>query len=112
MVKEFNNLTSPKGLGQQIENLNNKQKEAIKEIGFGGFLHLPVDIISGKLAVWLVHNVDACPCFLRLAHGRMRVNEHGCAHDVSLFKLPLGVVEPKKESNVSVEFTSLLKHWK
>jgi len=30
----------PKGLRQLIENLNDKQKEAFKEINFGGFLYL------------------------------------------------------------------------
>ncbi|KAJ8435776.1 hypothetical protein Cgig2_019195 [Carnegiea gigantea] len=91
MVKEFNNLTSPKGLGQLIENLNNKQKEAIEEIGFGGFLHSPVDMIPGKLAVWLVHNIDARSCFLPLAHGRMRVTKHDVHMPLALFKLPLEI---------------------
>jgi len=49
--KEFNNLMSPKGLRQLIEKLNDKQKEAGREISFGGFLYLQVDMIPGKLAV-------------------------------------------------------------
>ena len=43
--KEFNNRMSPKGLRQLIEKLNDKQKEAVKEIGFGGFLHLHLLIL-------------------------------------------------------------------
>lgn len=39
-VKEFNNRMSPTGLQQLIKNLNNKQKEVVKEIDFGDFLHL------------------------------------------------------------------------
>ena len=39
-VKEFINWMSPKGLRQLVQNLNDKQKEGIREIGFGGFLLL------------------------------------------------------------------------
>jgi len=53
-VKEFNNWMSPKGLRQRIENLNDKQKEAVREIDFGSFLHLQADMIPRKLALWLV----------------------------------------------------------
>ena len=44
---------APKGLQQLIENLNDKQKQAAEEIGFGGFLLLQADMIVGKLALWL-----------------------------------------------------------
>ena len=44
-VKEFNNWMSPNGLRQLIENLNDKQEEAIKEIDFGGFFHLQAEVI-------------------------------------------------------------------
>ncbi|KAJ8421730.1 hypothetical protein Cgig2_027404 [Carnegiea gigantea] len=47
-AKEFNNRMLPKALRQLIEKPNDKQKEAIKEIGFGNFLYLQVDMILGK----------------------------------------------------------------
>ncbi|KAJ8445868.1 hypothetical protein Cgig2_000180 [Carnegiea gigantea] len=47
--KEFNNRMSPKGLRQLIKKLNDKQKEAVKEIGFGSFLHLQLDMMPRKL---------------------------------------------------------------
>ena len=50
-VTDFNNWTLPKGLQQLIENLNDKQKEVIKEISFDSLLHLQVDMILGRLAV-------------------------------------------------------------
>jgi len=67
---------SPKGLRQLIENLNDKQKEAIIKMGFGGFLHFQANMISGKLALWLVRNFETCFCSLPLDHGRMRVTKH------------------------------------
>ena len=39
-VKEFINQMSPMGLQQSIQNLNDKRNEGIREIRFGGFLHL------------------------------------------------------------------------
>jgi len=66
---------SPKAFLQVIENLNNKQNEAVKEIGFRDFLHLQADINLGKLALWLVRNFNTCSCSLPLAHGRVRVIE-------------------------------------
>ncbi|KAJ8421372.1 hypothetical protein Cgig2_025255 [Carnegiea gigantea] len=86
--KEFNNRMSPKGLRQLIEKLNDKQKEVVKEIGFGGFLHLQLDMIPGKLAVWLVRNFDTCSYSLPLTHGRFKVTEHDVYMTLALPKGP------------------------
>jgi len=65
-TKEFNNRMSPQGLRQLMKNVNDNQKQAIKENDFGSLLHLQVDTIPGRLAVWLVRNFDTCsyPCHL------------------------------------------------
>ncbi|KAJ8444074.1 hypothetical protein Cgig2_030931 [Carnegiea gigantea] len=94
---------SPKGLRQLIEKLNDKQKEAVKEIGFGGLLHLQLDMIPGKLAVWLVRNFDTCSCSLPLTHGRFRVTEHDVYMTLALPKGPFEVTEAKSEMN-SISF--------
>jgi len=100
---------SPKGLRQLIENVNDKQKEVVKEISFGGFLYLQVDVILGKLAVWLVRNFDTCSCSLPLTHGRLRVTEHDVYMTLALTTGPLEVTEAKSETNSSTEFKTLLK---
>ncbi|KAJ8421688.1 hypothetical protein Cgig2_009480 [Carnegiea gigantea] len=110
--KEFNNRMSPKGLRQLIAKLNDKQKEAVKEIGFGGFLHLQLDMIPGKLAVWLVCNFDTCSCSLPLTHGRFRVTKHDVYMTLALPKGPFEVTEAKSETNSGTEFKTLLKRWK
>ncbi|KAJ8419830.1 hypothetical protein Cgig2_019353 [Carnegiea gigantea] len=110
--KEFNNRMSPKGLRQLIEKLNDKQKEAVKEIGFGGFLHFQLDMILEKLAVWLVRNFDTCSCSVPLTHGRFRVTEHDVYITLALPKGPFEVTEAKSETNSSTEFKTLLKRWK
>ncbi|KAJ8425741.1 hypothetical protein Cgig2_007597 [Carnegiea gigantea] len=109
--KEFNNRMSPKGLRQLIEKLNDKQKEAIKEIRFNDFLHLQLDMIPWKLAVWLVCNFDTCSCSLPLTHGKFRVTEHDVDMTLALPKGPFEVTEAKSETNSSIEFKSLLKRW-
>ena len=110
--KEFNNRMSPKGLRQLIEKLNDKQKEVVKEIGFGGFLYLQVDMIPGKLAVWLVRNFDTCSCSLPLTYGSLRVTEHDVYMTLALPRGPFEVTEAKSETNSSTEFKTLLKRWK
>ncbi|KAJ8428365.1 hypothetical protein Cgig2_015883 [Carnegiea gigantea] len=81
--KEFNNRMSPKGLRQLIEKLNDKQKEAVKEIGFGSFLYL-----------------------------RFRVIERDVYMALALPKGPLEVIEANNETNSSTEFETLLKQWR
>ncbi|KAJ8425597.1 hypothetical protein Cgig2_008575 [Carnegiea gigantea] len=68
-VKEFNNRMSPKGLWQWIENLNDKQKEA--------------------LALWLVRNFNTYYCSLPLSHGMMKVTERDVHMMLGLPKGPL-----------------------
>ncbi|KAJ8428012.1 hypothetical protein Cgig2_032349 [Carnegiea gigantea] len=43
---------------------------------------------NGKLAVWLVRNVDTCLCSLPLTHGRFRVTEHDVYMTLALPKGP------------------------
>ncbi|KAJ8439005.1 hypothetical protein Cgig2_013001 [Carnegiea gigantea] len=74
--------------------MNNKRKEAIREISFGGFLYLQVDMNPGKLKL------------------QMRVTEHDVHMMLGLPKGSLEVVEPKNESNASIAFARLLNHWK
>ncbi|KAJ8420329.1 hypothetical protein Cgig2_020667 [Carnegiea gigantea] len=56
-LKEFNNQMSLEALRKVTINLDNKQKEAIRETGFRGFLHLQSDMISRKLALWLAWKI-------------------------------------------------------
>ncbi|KAK9705142.1 hypothetical protein RND81_07G036000 [Saponaria officinalis] len=50
---------SPAGLFNFIkENPSNEQLQAIKNIGFGGLLHLQTDSIPGQLAYWLASSFD------------------------------------------------------
>ncbi|KAJ8444803.1 hypothetical protein Cgig2_014992 [Carnegiea gigantea] len=100
---------SPKRLRQLIEKLNDKQKEAIKEIGFGGFLYLKVDMIPGKLALQLVRDFNTCSCSLPLTHGRLRVIEHDVYMTLALPKGPLMVTKAKNEMNSSTKFKTLLR---
>ncbi|KAJ8446010.1 hypothetical protein Cgig2_012354 [Carnegiea gigantea] len=90
-VKEFINQMSSKGLG---------------------FLHLQDDIIPEKMAVWLVQNFDTCSFSLPLVNGRKRVTERDVHLTLGLPTGPLEVVKPKNEIDTTVEFISLLNHWK
>ena len=75
-------------------------------------MHLPANMILGKLVLWLVRNFDTYSCSVPFAHGGMRVTEHDVHMTLGLPKGLLEVVKPENESNVSVEFTSLVNRWK
>ncbi|KAJ8426677.1 hypothetical protein Cgig2_011597 [Carnegiea gigantea] len=68
-----------------IEKLNDKEKEAVKEIGFGGFLSLQVDMIPRKSVVWL------------------RISEHDVYMTLAPTKGPLEVTKAKSETNSSTQ---------
>ena len=42
-----------------IDNFNEAQRKAIQDMGCGGFLHLQVTELPGKLCKWLVDKFDA-----------------------------------------------------
>ena len=46
-------------LHKLIKNLTDEQKEAVKEIGFGGLLHLQLQKNPTKMLPWLVERFDA-----------------------------------------------------
>ncbi|KAI3727897.1 hypothetical protein L6452_16525 [Arctium lappa] len=50
--------TSPMILHQTIDDLNNKQIEAVKEMGLGSLLNMTVDGIPSKLGFFVVNNLD------------------------------------------------------
>ncbi|KAJ8422157.1 LOW QUALITY PROTEIN: hypothetical protein Cgig2_012316 [Carnegiea gigantea] len=107
-VKEFNNWMSPNGLQQLIENLNDKQKEAIKQIDFEGFFRLQVD---GKLAVWSAYNFSTCSCILLRAYGRMRVTEHDVHMTLGIPKGPRDIIEVKMKATraLSLEMIEMMQ---
>ena len=102
---------SPKALRKVIEYLNDKRKEAVRDIRWG-FLHVEANMVPGKLELWLVRNFDTYSCSLPLTDGSMRLTEHDVHVTLGLPKDLLEAVKPKNERNVNVELASLLNHWK
>ncbi|KAJ8446116.1 hypothetical protein Cgig2_000913 [Carnegiea gigantea] len=92
---------------KEVEN-----EKAIKEISLGHFLNLQDDIILRNLVVWLVHNFDTCSLSLLLTYSKMRMTEEDVQMTLGIPKGPLKVIKVENETNGSVEFKSLLKHWK
>ncbi|KAJ8430357.1 hypothetical protein Cgig2_020427 [Carnegiea gigantea] len=69
-------------------------------------------MITGKLMVWLVRNFNTSSSSLPLTHDKMRMTEHDVHMTLGLPQGPLEAIKVKNESNVSVEFASVLKHGK
>ncbi|KAJ8425006.1 hypothetical protein Cgig2_025385 [Carnegiea gigantea] len=58
---------SPSGFVAMIENLNEAQRQAVHDMGFGGFLHLQAIELPGDLCKWLVDNFDLCSVTLYIS---------------------------------------------
>ncbi|KAJ8424808.1 LOW QUALITY PROTEIN: hypothetical protein Cgig2_008573 [Carnegiea gigantea] len=77
-----------------IKNANDKQKEVVKEIGFGDFLNYES-----------YHRGYYVP----VAHDRLRVTEHDVYMTLAIPKCPLEVTEAENKTNSTTEFKSLPK---
>uniref|UniRef100_A0A803NC56 Uncharacterized protein n=1 Tax=Chenopodium quinoa TaxID=63459 RepID=A0A803NC56_CHEQI len=94
-------------------NLSEKQKQAIRNIGFGGFLELDLPIhINSMLTENLVTNFDTERCCLMLPKRKQEIFLE--AIDVHLaYGLPLGgkrIEQPNDESNL--KWSKFLKAWR
>ncbi|KAJ8435147.1 hypothetical protein Cgig2_018975 [Carnegiea gigantea] len=56
--KIFNNRKSPAGFVAMIDKFNEAQKQAIRDMSFGGFLELQVTKLPGDFCKWLLDNFD------------------------------------------------------
>ncbi|KAJ8421611.1 hypothetical protein Cgig2_021853 [Carnegiea gigantea] len=56
--KIFQTRMSPSWFVGMINNFNEVQRKAIRDMGFGGFLHLQVTELQGNLCNWLVGRFD------------------------------------------------------
>ncbi|KAJ8434352.1 hypothetical protein Cgig2_019979 [Carnegiea gigantea] len=56
--KIFQTKISPLGFVAMIDNFNQAQRRAIRDMGFGGFLHLQVTELPRDLCKWLVDRFD------------------------------------------------------
>ena len=55
----FKTRCRPFHLQMLIANLSDEQKQAVKDIGFGGLLHLKLKKMPTKMLPWLVCSFDA-----------------------------------------------------
>lgn len=85
--KHYNSRMSPLGLYDLIRCLNEIQRLAVKELGFGGLLFLETSILPVFLSWWLVSNYDPYSHTLKLKRGWLDIT----AEDVHLtLGFPLG----------------------
>ncbi|CAH9053472.1 unnamed protein product [Cuscuta europaea] len=111
METELNVLqtrSSPRLLVRAIKAMNNAQKKAVQEIGFGGLLNLEISQLPSKMAFWVVENFNPRNCTLRLQEGH---NVHISDEDVArVFGLPMGATQIVPQENH--EPCNILKEWR
>ncbi|KAJ8423773.1 hypothetical protein Cgig2_034197 [Carnegiea gigantea] len=69
--KIFQSRMSPSGFVGMIAHFNEAQTKAIQDMGFGGFLHLQVTELPGKLCKWLVDRFDPYSVTLYISLNKM-----------------------------------------
>ncbi|KVH93344.1 hypothetical protein Ccrd_004590 [Cynara cardunculus var. scolymus] len=82
--------TTPRPLCVAIQSLNDYQKRAVEDMGFGGILKMRTYYIPSKLAFYLVDKLDTCTMELRLGQGTIKLNTK-IVHD--MLGTPIGGVD-------------------
>ncbi|CAH9105280.1 unnamed protein product [Cuscuta epithymum] len=62
--------SSPNVVMNAISKLSHKQREQVREVGFGALLDLGIRELPSKLGYWIVDNFDPISCSLKLGKGR------------------------------------------
>ncbi|XP_057775144.1 uncharacterized protein LOC130994125 [Salvia miltiorrhiza] len=65
----LNTRTTPASFHDSLRKLNDAQKQAVIDIGFGSILNLKVKKLPARLAFWILENFDERSCELELAGG-------------------------------------------
>ncbi|XP_071689206.1 uncharacterized protein [Rutidosis leptorrhynchoides] len=73
--------SSPKCLYTTIQNMNDIQKEKIRQIGFGSILEMKFFENQMKLGYYLVNNFDECSSTLNLKNGSIKITKE-TVHEV------------------------------
>lgn len=73
--KTWNTRMSPKIVAEFVQQLNDEQKRAVEEIGFGGILHLQLTKSEGPLMKYLIRQFDVYRSAIRLEWGELLLIE-------------------------------------
>ena len=83
----FSIKTSPAAMVECIQNLNEEQKEVVREMGFGGLLGMKLVRAPTKLAKYLVEHLDDRSLVINTPGGRIGITPE-LVHEV--FGVPIG----------------------
>ncbi|CAH9069742.1 unnamed protein product, partial [Cuscuta epithymum] len=107
-VNAIQTRCSPRLLVKAMKAMNEDQKKAVRDIGFGGLLNLEISQLPSRMASWVVENFNPRNCTIRLAEGAsMHISEEDVAR---VFGLPIGGkhIVPQKNHEPSI----ILKEWR
>lgn len=102
---------SPKQLFDLIPQLTEEQRQAVKDIGFGGLLDLKISECPAKLCQYLIENLNVYRCAICLDNQELPLTEEDVQN---VFDFPRGqkqVIEGQKESACD-SYSSLLEKWR
>ncbi|XP_035830847.1 uncharacterized protein LOC110869443 [Helianthus annuus] len=98
-----------KHMGELMESLNENQRGAVRNIGFGSILSFRMGPIPSTLSWWLVNNYDTKTRVLNCGSHHIQITEE-LVHDV--FGVPRGNEEIKEVARARADFHEVVAEWK
>ncbi|KAJ0534409.1 hypothetical protein HanIR_Chr09g0419461 [Helianthus annuus] len=98
-----------KHMGELMESLNESQRGAGRNIGFGSILSFRMGPIPSTLGWWLVNNYDTKTRVLNCGSQHIQITEE-LVHDV--FGVPRGNEEIKEVERARADFHEVVVEWK
>ncbi|KAJ0428459.1 hypothetical protein HanHA300_Chr17g0646361 [Helianthus annuus] len=98
-----------KHMGELMESLNEIQRGAVRNIGFGSILKFRMGPIPSTLGWWLVNNYDTKTRVLNCGSHHIQITEE-LVHDV--FGVPRGNEEIKEVERARADFHEVVAEWK
>ncbi|KAJ0485704.1 hypothetical protein HanLR1_Chr14g0533721 [Helianthus annuus] len=98
-----------KHMGELMKSLNENQRGAVRNIGFGSILSFRMGQIPSTLSWWLVNNYDTKTRVLNCGSHHIQITE-ALVHDV--FGVPRGNEEIKEVERARADFHEVVVEWK
>ena len=103
IIRNIRLRTSPAQLAVVMTSLNHKQRQFVKDIGFGSLLGFSIDSLPGKLVYYVVDSFDSKEMVIKTSRGDIKCDRQA-VHDV--FGVPMGptnIYDLEESSNNDLE---------
>ncbi|KAG6390753.1 hypothetical protein SASPL_148498 [Salvia splendens] len=90
---------SPKFLVEMMELLNENQRQAVQDMGFGHLIHFNITSIPSQLAYWLLYNFDPITCSVKARGQRVHLTEEDVHMTMGFPRGEIMIVRSTRQDN-------------